>query len=122
MNATTRILALEEAGRRLAAATHREQTLEDGRAAEKAAAIGRLMQGTNGLTGKPHSASSAEAVVETDADYAGYRRAQADAVQERIFARTAYDAAHLNAQLAIALAGAERRVYIHAPADSPEGF
>jgi hypothetical protein len=43
------------------------------RPAEKAAAIQRLMQQTNPLTGKPHSASSPEAVVETAQNYWAFR-------------------------------------------------
>lgn len=42
------------------------------RPAAKQQAIQRIMQGTNPLTGKPHSASSAEAIVETDAEYAAW--------------------------------------------------
>jgi hypothetical protein len=61
---------------RLADAVEHELRLEDGRAAAKQEAISRLMQGPNPLTGKAHSASSAEAVVETDAQYAAYREQQ----------------------------------------------
>lgn len=66
--ATEAIDAVEAAGAALAQALCEEQTAEDGRAAAKVAAIRRLMDaGPNALTGKPHSASSAEAIVETDA-------------------------------------------------------
>lgn len=88
------------AGRQLAEATVRELALEAGRPAQKSAAIRRLMQQENPETGKPHSASSAEKVVETDADYAAYLAAGREAVAVKITARAAYDAAVCAGRLA----------------------
>lgn len=70
-----------------------ELKLEDGRPAEKLAAIQRIMGAPNMLTGKPHSASSAEAIVETDLAYAAYRARQRDAVVDVILSRAQYEAA-----------------------------
>ncbi len=85
----------------LARATTVEMLTELYRPAEKAAAIQRLMQTTNPLTGKPHSASSAEAVVETDQEYWAFRERQIGLVAQRIRAKAAYDAACYRAQLAV---------------------
>ena len=88
--------AVIAAGNALAQATAREMELEAGRALEKASAIRRLMDGEpNALTGRPHSASSAEAIVEADAQYAAYLAHQRDAVIAKITAQAAYDSAVL---------------------------
>lgn len=79
-----------------------EQRLEDERCAVKRAAILRIMQSENPLTGKQHSASSAEAVVETDGEYAEYRKRQRIAVVDTECARAAFYAARYRAELAIA--------------------
>lgn len=97
------IAAIEAAGERLAAACRQEMWLEDQRALVKALAIRRLMTTTNPDTEKPHSATSAEKVVETDAEYAAHRARQADAVVETIKARAAYEAAKRRADVAIDL-------------------
>jgi hypothetical protein len=75
--------------------------LEDGRAAEKSAAIRRLMQTENDETGKQHSASSAEKIVETDGEYAAYRKRQRDAEVEKHRAEAALFAAKQRARLAV---------------------
>lgn len=91
-------------GAALAQALAEEQTAEDGRAAVKVAAIQRIMEaGPNSLTRKAHSASSAEAIVETDAEYAAYRRRQALLAVARQEACARYEAARLRARLAVAL-------------------
>ena len=88
--------AIITAGDELARATAHEMALEAGRAAEKAAAIRRIIDGgPNGLTQKPHSASSAEAIVETDEQYAAYLAQQRDAVIAKIQAQARYDSAVL---------------------------
>lgn len=94
---------VKEAGRRMAEATDRVTQLEDERAPIKAQAIRRLMLLTNESTGKAHSASSAEAVVELDAEYAGYRKQQRAAEVERHRSEAAYAAAKLGARLQVAL-------------------
>jgi hypothetical protein len=75
--------------------------LEDGRAAEKSAAIRRLMQTENDETGKQHSASSAEKIVETDGEYAAYRKRQRGAEVEKHRAEAALFAAKQRARLAV---------------------
>lgn len=93
------IAAVEAAAGRLAEAIRTVQDLEDARCIEKSAAIRRLMQTMNDETNKLHSASSAEKVVESDAEYLAYRRRQADAEVEKHRAYGAYDAAKLRARL-----------------------
>jgi hypothetical protein len=92
--------AINAAARNLADAVAHEQSLEDARANVKLAAIERIMKsGDNSLTGKPHSFSSAEAVVNTDSEYQAYLERQRDAVRARILAKGAYDAATAAARL-----------------------
>lgn len=91
-NATISNITL--AAERLADTTTAEQRLEDERITHKLAAINRIMsRGDNPLTGKPHSYSSAEAVVNTDEDYQNYLAQMRSAVRDRIIARGNYDAA-----------------------------
>ena len=88
--------AVITAGNVLAQATANEMALEAGRALEKAAAIRRLMDGEpNALTGRAHSVSSAEAIVEADAQYSAYLAQQREAVVAKITAQAAYDSAVL---------------------------
>lgn len=99
------IAHVEIAGAAYATATAHETSLEDNRHVAKLDAMLRVMQtSTNALTGKPHSASSAEAVVEMDHEYAAYRANQRDAVRETIKARAAFYAAQYSAQLIVGLA------------------
>jgi hypothetical protein len=91
---------IETAAQELATAVAAEQTLEDARVHSKLAAIERIMRADNVLTGKPHSFSSAEAVVNTDAEYQTYLERQRDAVRARILAKGRYDAAIAAARLA----------------------
>jgi len=92
---------IETATANLAEAVFHETRLEDGRIMEKLAAIERIMAaGDNPLTGKAHSFSSAEAVVNTDPAYQDYLAEQREAVRARILARGAYEAALVTAHLA----------------------
>jgi hypothetical protein len=85
---------IEEAYKNYAAAVELTQALEDGRAAVKNAAVERIMRGgDNPLTGKPHSFSSADAIVNTDAECAEYLAKMRAASVARILARGAVDAA-----------------------------
>ena len=86
--------------------TREEMELEEQRPALKRAAIARLMQTTNDLTGKPHSASSAEAIVETDTEYAAHRAKQIDAVCRKIEAKAIYESELIRAKLAAGREGA----------------
>lgn len=108
--AETSIARIETAAERLAQAARTIQELEDGRPAEKSAAIRRLMQTENPETGKAHSASSAEKIVETDPEYSVYRRRQADAEVEKHRAYGAYEAAKLLARLDVEVFSVEARV------------
>jgi hypothetical protein len=94
---------IESAGERCAHAHRVVQELEDARASVKAAAIQRLMQTLNPLTNKQHSASSAEAVVETDAQYAAHGTEQASAEVERWRSLAAYESSKISARLNVAL-------------------
>ena len=92
--------AIVTAGDRLADATEAELALEDVRPLIKLEAILRLVGTTNVASGKPHSASSAEAAVETDAEYAFHRERQRAATVARIKARAYYEATIARARLA----------------------
>lgn len=97
---TRLVLAVHEAAEKYAAAVKHEMELEDGRIGIKMSAIKRIMDaGDNPLTGKPHSFSSAEALVNTDKDYARLLEQQRDAVVERIMAKARYEAALLEGKL-----------------------
>jgi hypothetical protein len=87
------IAAMHAAAAALGAAKADELGLEDQRALVKRDAIKRLMQTTNELTGKPHSASSAETVVEGDEEYALHRAAQRVAAIESQVAWAKWEAA-----------------------------
>lgn len=92
--------AIEQAALRLADAVMAESTLEDNRHNVKMFAVERIMRsGDNPLTGKPHSFSSAEAVVNSDPEYAAYLERVRNAVRARILARGGYDAALAAARL-----------------------
>lgn len=98
------IQRVRDAARALGDARAREQYLEDRRPLVKREAIRALMQTANDLTGKPHSASSAEAIVEADPTYMEYRVRQSDAVIATQVAWGEWEAAKLDGQLAVALA------------------
>ena len=90
----------------------RELELENDRPILKRQAILRLMGQDNPLTStadkpKLHSASSAEAIVESDAEYMAHLGAQRTVVFEKHMALTRMTSAKLRAGLAIALAKAE---------------
>lgn len=88
------------ASQALADAVEKEMMLEDNRHTVKLAAITRIMNsGDNTLTGKPHSFSSAEALVHADVDYAAHLEQLRIAARERIIARGKYDAAVAAAEL-----------------------
>jgi hypothetical protein len=100
MTSTTLIDDIHRASVRLADSVEAEQSLEDARINIKLAAIERIMaRGDNQLTGKPHSFSSAEAVVNTDDEYQEYLERQRNAVRNRIIAKGVYDAAVAAARL-----------------------
>lgn len=97
---TRLIVAIHETAEKYAAAVQHEMSLEDNRIALKMEAIDRIMKsGDNPMTGKPHSFSSAEALVNTDKEYAQYLAKQRDAVAERIMSKARYEAALAEARL-----------------------
>lgn len=87
------------AGKALADATLAEMVIEDTRPIKKVEAIGRIIGTTNHATGKPHSASSAEALVELDGEYAEVLKAKRAAVYARIVAKANYEATLAAARL-----------------------
>lgn len=92
-------------GNEYANLVHREMALEHERAGRKAEAVARIMaSGDNPLTHKPHSASSAEAVAETDHAYAAHLAEIREVVLAKNLAFSRLTVAKLEAQLAIALA------------------
>lgn len=93
------IADIETAASHLAEAVAAEQALEDNRINVKLSAIARIMSGDNPLTGKPHSFSSAESVVNSDSLYQEYLERQRNAVKTRILAKGNYDAAVAAARL-----------------------
>lgn len=81
-----------------------EMMLEDARAGIKMAAVQRIMaSGDNPMTSKPHSYSSAEAIVNTDREYSDYLAKMREAAVARILAKGAYDAAIAEARLMAAV-------------------
>lgn len=95
------ITAYADAGQAWLRAWRQEAELSDQSGQEKMLAVSRLIGNDNPLTGKPHSASSAEAVVVTDAGYAAYLQQRRSATLERMAAETAMRAAYLRALYAI---------------------
>ena len=88
------LLAIGQAAERLAQAVAKEMRLADERALVKDAAIVRIIE-----SGQERSATAAERVVEKDEQYMEHRRAQYEAVKERIRAQGEYDAAVVGARL-----------------------
>ena len=97
---TKLLLKITDATKALAEAVEKEMTLEDGRAKVKMEAVQRIMAaGDNPMTGKPHSFSSAEALVNTDKAYSDYLGTIRQAAAQRILARGTYEFALVEAQL-----------------------
>lgn len=95
MNAEATERAYQAASHAYAMATEQEMRIEDERPAAKHAAILRLMAaGPNEQTGKAHSASSAEAIVEMDPGYADHLKRKRLAVVATITARCERDVAY----------------------------
>ena len=91
---------IEQTAIALATAVTHEMELEDTRHVVKLNAVEHIMgSGDNKLTGKPHSFSSAEAMVNTDDVYADHLKKLREAARERIIAKGRYDAAVAAARL-----------------------
>jgi hypothetical protein len=91
---------IEQAAVTLADAVVHEMELEDNRHVVKLNAIEDIMgSGDNKLTGKPHSFSSAEALVHTADSYAAHLTKLRHAARDRILAKGRYDAAVAAARL-----------------------
>lgn len=86
--------------REFAAATKEEMELDHQRHVVKMQTIAKIVRsGDNPLTGKPHSFSSAELLVEQDPDYAQHMAKLREATEKRIIARGDYESALVEAQL-----------------------
>lgn len=91
---------IKTAAKKLSDAVRRQMTLEKDRHVIKMAAISRIVaSGDNPLTAKPHSFSSAEAVVHTDAEYDAHLSNIIDATCDKLIAVGDYDAAVAEAQM-----------------------
>lgn len=100
--------AFDEAGDDYARLAHREAELEAYRPHAKLDAIKRLMRGLNELSaGKQHSASSAEAIVETDHQYFAHLTEQRDVVLQKNHARDRRESARLRMELMVVVAKVE---------------
>lgn len=98
------LVAVEAAAERLAQAMAEELRLHSQKGVEKSAAICRLMGTPNAETDKPHSASSAEKVVESDAEYAAFLAKCRQSIVARVRAEAEYEVAKLGARCAVELA------------------
>jgi tRNA G37 N-methylase Trm5 len=85
-----------------------EMLLEDTRPLVKYEAIGRIMGTPNTVTNKPHSASSAEAIVETDAEYWAVLAKKRQAVVDKLHAHASLEAARYRIQEALTVMAAVR--------------
>jgi len=94
--------AITAAGERLAQAMARESELHSLKGIRKSEAIVRLIGTENAETQKPHSASSAEKIVEADPTYAQFLAECRQSVIDRIRAETELTTAKLGGQLAVA--------------------
>ncbi len=97
------ISAYERARHSYADAVRVEQQMEADRVVVKHSVIGRIMQTTNELTGKPHSATSAESAAPLDEEYRSFLLNARNVVHAKLRAETAFRSADLQAQLAICL-------------------
>ena len=94
--------ALEAAGKDYEAALIRENNLEAERTEWRTLAVQSLIGTDNPATGKPHSASSAEAAVGASAEYLARGAALAELVARRHLTGTLITAYRLRGELAIA--------------------
>lgn len=99
------IALYEETAAKWRLCLEREMELESARPLVKSEAVRRIMETENPDTGKPHSATSAEKVVESDAEYAEFLRTLRGVVINKHEAAAATEAAKLRAKLALVLAG-----------------
>lgn len=97
-------VAIGYAAGQLANAVERESELHSWRGLQKSEAICRLIGTNNPENDRPHSATSAEKVVESDQVYAAFLATCRESVVARIRAEAEYESAKLAAQLAVKLA------------------
>lgn len=102
--------AFSEAALAFRTAVVTEMQVEDAKPLEKSAAIFRIMGTENPETKKPHSASSAEKIVEGEPQYEAFLRSRRKAVFEKLEASAALDAARFRVQAAIATINAQKGV------------
>lgn len=89
----------------LVAAALNELEHEDQKPVAKHAAIMRILGTENVATKKPHTASSAELIVESEPEYAAFLKSRREAVVSKIKARGDVDAAAFRVRAALALKG-----------------
>lgn len=90
-------------------AAHTLATLEDQRHAFKLEAIERIAAtSVQPVSGKPHSFSSAEALVETDEAYADFLAELREAARQRVLVAASAWALRLQAELAVRLAASSQ--------------
>lgn len=89
----------------LTAAALKELEHEDQKPVAKHAAIMRILGTQNAATGKPHTASSAELIVESESEYAAFLKSRREAVVAKMKARGEVDAAAFRVRAALALKG-----------------
>lgn len=100
--ASEAIATFEAAALRFRAATVEEMLLQHTKPLAKHDAIVRLMATENALTGKPHSASSADALAESDSAYAAHLQQLRIVVTAKLKAEAEMTAAKLRVTLATA--------------------
>jgi len=108
--AENEITAYENARAVYADKAREEMRLEAERPIVKYAAVTRIMNSENPLTHKQHSASSAEAIVETDEEYRAHLLNQRNTVHAKNRAWTDAESAFFRANLALAQLKAVARV------------
>lgn len=102
------LVVYSDAAQRYRECVSMEMLLEDTRPLVKYEAVSRIMGTPNTLTGKPHSASSAEAIVETDAEYWALLTKKRETVAHKLGAHAALEVARYCVQEALYVLAALR--------------
>ncbi len=110
LDAETRIQNIENKAVNVAMAVRGESQARDDRDEYLEASVNSLIGQPNPLTGKDHSATSAEKAVKAGDDYKAKDREVLNAECRRIMAWSDYERAKLSAKLAVAGATAEASV------------
>jgi hypothetical protein len=121
------VARLQRAGREYGSAIRLCHNLAAEKAEREQRAIVRIMgdpeaPNINSLTKRPHSASSAEDIKETDRDYRKYLDAVATAEQNRVESRTEVTVATVAAAIALEVLTWTREQLRSGPAGVPTGY